>query len=70
MLPKYTNWQVRLTKRLSDLVRNKSKSENRSINKTIVLILEIYFNLKEEHTIINNIEPNTKKLEQANQDPS
>lgn len=54
MEPKLTNWQVRLTKSLSDLVKNKAMSENRSINKTIVLILEFYFNLKEETTIINS----------------
>lgn len=54
MEPKLTNWQVRLTKSLSDLVRNKAISENLSINKTIVLILEFYFNLKEETTIINS----------------
>lgn len=54
MEPKLTNWQVRLTKSLSDLVKNKALAENRSINKTIVLILEFYFNLKEETTIINS----------------
>lgn len=43
-----TNWQVRLDPKLSLLVRKKAKLENRSINKTIILILEIYFGLKEE----------------------
>ena len=52
---KTTNWQVRLDKNLSDLVRVKAKAENRSINKTILLILELYFNLKEEETIITDV---------------
>lgn len=52
---KTTNWQVRLNKNLSELVREKAKTENRSINKTILLILELYFNLKEEETIITDL---------------
>lgn len=52
---KTTNWQVRLNKNLSELVREKAKTENRSINKTILLILELYFNLKEEDKIITDV---------------
>jgi len=51
MVAKTTNWQVRLPPKLANLIRQKAKIENRSYNGTITLILEYYFNLKEERVI-------------------
>ena len=60
MVPKTTNWQLRLEPRLASMVRKKAKEENRSLNKTVILILELYFGLKEEHAktimVINDID--------------
>jgi len=51
MKEKTTNWQVRLYPKLANLVKQKAKIENRSYNGTITLILEYYFDLKQERII-------------------
>lgn len=54
-MEKTTNWQIRLDKRTADLVRKKAKNENRSLNGTITLIIQIYFGLKKEQTKLINV---------------
>lgn len=54
-MEKTTNWQIRLDKKTADLVRKKAKLENRSLNGTITLIIQIYFGLKKEETKLINV---------------
>lgn len=40
---KFTRWQLRVNKELEILIRKHAESEHRSINQTLILILEKYY---------------------------
>lgn len=57
-----TRWQVRVYPDLEKVIREKAEKDYRSINKTVLLILEEYFSNQKEITFSGTMQ--TKKNEQ------